>query len=142
VYYNNFCYQECQNSTIKYYSSDNTTCLSGCTNGTYLFVLFCKSCDTSCKTCQGTATNCTLCSGGLYLQNVTCVSSCSTGYKPTTDLICVYCGDNCGDGLTFNTNVTQINGQANVFMNFNSGVNILGNVYDVFTVQSARRRFL
>ena len=85
------------------------------------------------------ATNCTLCSGGMYLQNVTCVSSCSTGYKPTTDLLCVYCGSSCGNGLNFNTNITTVNGQANIFMNFDSGINILGNLYDVFSVQSSRR---
>jgi hypothetical protein len=139
VYANNFCYGYCQNTTIQYYSSDNKTCLASCNNGTYLSVLFCKPCDASCTTCNGTATNCTVCSGGMYLQDITCVSSCSTGYKPTSDLMCVFCGDSCGAGLTFDTNITTIDGQANVFMNFNSGVNILGNLYDVFQVQSSRR---
>lgn len=105
-----------------------------------MFVLFCKPCSSICKTCSGNATNCTLCANGLYLQNLSCVSSCATGYKPTKDLMCTYCGDDCGSGLTFNTNITTVNGQANVFMNFNSGVNILGNLYDVFQVQTTRRR--
>lgn len=54
--------------------------------------------------------------------------------------MCTYCGNDCGSGLTFDTNITTVNGQANVFMNFNSGVNILGNLYDVFQVQTTRRR--
>lgn len=83
---------------------------------------------------MGTATNCTLCSGGLYLQDVSCVAECSQRYKPTTARMCLYCGDNCTEGLNFNTNITQIDGQQNVFMNFNSDVNILGNLYDVFQV--------
>ena len=73
------------------------------------------------------------------MQDQVCVSSCSTGYKPTADLMCTYCGEDCGSGLTFDTNVTTIDGQANVFINFNSDVNILGNLYDVFQVQSRRR---
>lgn len=97
-------------------------------------MLFCEPCDASCTTCTGTASNCSLCSGGLYLQDLACVSSCSTGYSPTTELKCNYCGDSCGDGLTFNTNVAIIDGQSNVFMNFNSGINILGDVYEVFQV--------
>ena len=53
--------------------------------------------------------------------------------------MCTYCGENCGSGLTFDTNVTTINGEANFFINFNSDVNILGNLYDVFQLQSRRR---
>lgn len=57
------------NSTYIYYSVDNSTCLESCPDSTYLYVLFCKSCDSSCTTCIGNSSNCTLCSGGLYLHN-------------------------------------------------------------------------
>lgn len=95
VYSNNYCYGFCKDSVTRYYSSDNKTCLSECSNGTYLSVLFCKTCAPACVTCLGTPDNCTLCSGGLYLQNTTCVSQCSTGYKPTKDLMCISCGTTC-----------------------------------------------
>jgi hypothetical protein len=36
--------------------------------------------------------------------------------------------------------VTTIDGQDNVFLNFNSDINVLGNLYDVFQMQSRRRR--
>lgn len=140
VFSENFCYGFCSNTTAQFYSRDNKTCLSKCDNGTYLSVLFCKLCDSSCTTCQGSATNCTLCSGGMYLQDQECVSSCSTGYKPTSDLMCTFCGEDCGSGLTVSTNVTTIDGQDNVFLNFNSDINVLGNLYDVFQMQSRRRR--
>ena len=48
--------------------------------------------------------------------------------------MCIYCGDSCGEGLTFGTNITQIDGQSNLFINFNSGVNISGNLYDTFQI--------
>ena len=96
VYSNNYCYGFCKDSVTRYYSSDNKTCLSECSNGTYLSVLFCKTCAPACVTCLGTPDNCTLCSGGLYLQNTTCVSQCSTGYKPILDLMCISCGTACG----------------------------------------------
>ena len=104
--YGDFCYAFCQDVLKKYYSTDNKTCLTECQNGTFLQGLFCKPCASSCTTCFNTATNCTLCSGGLYLQDTTCVSSCNTGYKPNTDRLCVSCGDQCDGGLTFNTNIT------------------------------------
>lgn len=78
--------------------------------------------------------NCTLCSDGLYLEEKKCLSSCSKGYKPNSTRNCVFCGDKCDEGLTFETNLTYINGEANMFVNFNSDVNINGDLYKTFVV--------
>ena len=47
---------------------------------------------------------------------------------------CCCCGDNCDAGLTFDTNLTYINGEANMFVNFNSDVNINGDLYNTFVI--------
>ncbi|KAL4454931.1 hypothetical protein ABPG74_006313 [Tetrahymena malaccensis] len=58
----------------------------------------CKPCDSSCKECQGVATNCTVCQY-ILTQNSQdiCVSSCPKGYyQDTTTNSCVPCSDpNC-----------------------------------------------
>lgn len=63
-----------------------------------------------------------------------CVSSCSGGYRPNKTRHCQYCGVNCDAGLDFDTNLTYINGSANVFVNFNSDITINGDLYSTFEV--------
>ena len=126
-----------------YYSPDNSTCHETCPNGTYLFVIFCRNCSSECQTCVGTRTNCTRCSSGLYLQSRVCVTQCATGYKPVVSRDCVYCGSNCGNGLTFDTNITQINGQNTVFINFSENITLNGDPNSIFGVSfTSRRRLL
>ena len=103
-----------------YFSSDNKTCTDNCSIGTYSSIVFCKKCDEICSSCTISANNCTSCSKGLYLNGNTCATSCPKSYKPNSQRVCVYCGDSCGEGLTYNTNVTNVNGQTSVFMNFNN----------------------
>ena len=123
----NYCYPFC-NSTDKYYDAKNTTCLSSCPSGTYLTVLFCKTCDTKCTTCFGTASNCTLCANGLYLQNQVCVSECSSTSRPNSTRHCVYCGSTCDAPLDFSTNITNIDGQNTVYVTFNKDVDVNGDL--------------
>jgi hypothetical protein len=144
VSYNNYCYGYC-NSTITnitYFNADNTTCTAICPNGTYTSVVYCKLCDSSCTTCSVSAKNCTLCSNGLYLYNGGCLSSCPKNYKPNSDRNCISCNGTCSTGLTYNTNVTNINGQTSAFINFNSAINITGNPYSIFSVSSNSNRLL
>lgn len=78
------------------------------------------------------------------MQGQSCVNKCNTGYKPVTNLTCVYCGSTCGDGLTYNTNITTIDGQSTVFLNFSSPINITGDLYNTFNVVSnnSKKRLL
>jgi len=55
---------------------------------------------------------------------------------------CTYCGNNCGSGLTYSTNVTTINGQDSLFVNFDSAVDITGNLYNTFSVTTSSARLL
>lgn len=51
-------------------------CVSSCPTGTYISFSSCLVCDSNCASCQGTATNCTACSGGLLLSNNACLGAC------------------------------------------------------------------
>ena len=70
------------------------------------------------------------------------MDTCPTGYRPLVGRTCDYCGDNCTEALTFGTNVTVVNGQTNLFMNFNSDININGNLENTFKVVTPSRRLL
>lgn len=149
VMYQNYCYLFCQlNDTDadgvveQLYGPNNLTCYQACPAGTYLFVIFCRNCSAQCETCSVLSTNCTRCSSGLYLQNQICVSQCSTGYKPTTTRDCVFCGTSCGNSLTFDTNITQINGQNTIFVTFSDNVTINGDPNTIFGLQTNSRRRL
>lgn len=143
VSFNNYCYGYCNstiaNSTGIYYTADNKTCTTTCPNGTYATIVYCKLCASQCLTCTGTATNCTNCTNGLYILNNVCLTQCPNQYKPVASRACVFCNTSCGSGLTFETNVTSINGQTSMFVNFNQGVNINGNLYDTFRVSGGSR---
>lgn len=62
--------------------------------------------------------------------------------KPNVNLVCIPCNGTCDAGLTFTTNVTTINGQTSIFMNWNSAVNISGNLYQTISVGSSTSRLL
>lgn len=144
VAYNNFCYSYCNttNTTLMYFSSDNKTCTATCPNGTYASVVFCKLCASQCITCSVSASNCTNCSNGKYLFNYGCVDTCPTKYKPNANRVCIFCNTTCGSGLTFGTNVTNVNGQTSMFINFNSAVSISGNLYNTISVNTNSKRRL
>lgn len=144
VSFNNFCYGYCNriNTTQMYFSKDNITCTAVCPNGTYASVVYCKLCDPSCANCISSATNCTTCASGLYVLNNVCLTSCPSGYKPDSSRSCVFCDTTCGEGLTYSTNVTNIDGQTSVYMNFNGDVNINGNLYNTFAITSNGKRLL
>lgn len=105
-------------------------------------IVYCKTCAAQCETCSITGTNCTRCTDGLYLQNQLCVTTCSSGYKPTITRTCSYCGSSCGDALTFNTNITQIDGQNTIFITFTNNITINGDPNTVFGLQQQTSRRL
>ena len=143
---NNFCYGYCNitvninaNNSVAdgmWFNSDNKTCTKTCPNGTYYSVVFCKLCSEECSSCVNTPTNCTNCTNGKYIIKNTCVSSCPDKYQPSISRACIFCNNTCGSPLTYTTNVTSINGQTSMFMNFNSAVDITGNIYQTFNVSS------
>jgi hypothetical protein len=142
--FNNYCYGFCNstNTTLRYFLQDNKTCTSQCPIGTYSYIVFCQLCDPICSSCYQSAKNCTSCSNGLYLSGNTCVTSCPTQYKPSANKTCVFCNTTCGAGLTYETNVTNINGQTSLFMNFNNEISISGNLYQTFAVSTTTSRLL
>lgn len=142
VSYNNFCHGYCNvtsNGTVLYFNADNLTCTQSCPNGTYLVAVYCLSCASQCSSCSISASNCTKCSKGQYLFNYGCVTSCPTYYKPSSNLECVFCDTTCGEGLTYGTNITNVNGQTSMYINFNNAVNITGNIYSTISVTSSKR---
>ena len=78
------------------------TCLEECSDGLYYNEdeERCKLCDSTCLTCEETATKCTSCGIEPYLllneDTFNCVSSCSTGYidDPSNNL-CLRCKEGC-----------------------------------------------
>lgn len=137
----NYCYAFCADSTNRYYLQ-NGSCVATCPGGTYLSILTCAPCLSNCSLCQGSAGNCTRCSGGLYLQNQRCVDQCSTGFAPNASLICVSCGS-CSNQLTYTSNTTQINGSNVIYITYNNPVTINGNLSETMQlvpVTSRRRR--
>lgn len=55
----------------------------------------------------------------------------------------MFCGSNCGNALTFNTNITQINGQNTVFVTFSSNITLNGDPNNIFgLVPKSKRRLL
>ncbi len=70
------------------------------------------------------------------------MSTCPTNFKPNVNRECISCNGTCGAGLTFNTNTTSINGQTSLFLNFNSAISLLGNLYSTFAISSNGRRLL
>ena len=58
---------------------------------------------------------------------------------PAIDRSCSFCNTSCGAGLSYTTNVTSLNGQTSMFVNFDSTVSITGNLYDTFTVTGGAR---
>ncbi len=147
VAYNNYCYGYCNTTLANYtteilFSPSNLTCTELCPNGSYSHIVFCLTCSPQCLTCTGTASNCTNCTNGRYIFNNTCVSKCPDKYKPVISRACLFCNDTCGSGLTYQTNITNINGQTSMFVNFNQGVDITGNLYSTFSVTTGGRRLL
>jgi hypothetical protein len=64
------------------YYKFNGVCYSTCP-GTGIAdpsTMTCTSCNSTCATCSGSATNCLSCVGGLYLLNSVCFSSCPSGF--------------------------------------------------------------
>lgn len=109
----NLCYAFCTADTNRYYL-ENGTCVGTCPEGTYLSILTCVPCLSNCSMCQGSAGNCTKCSGGLYLQSQQCTDQCGAGFWANASLICVNCGS-CSNQLTYTSNTTQINGSNVVY---------------------------
>lgn len=90
----------------------NAVCYSQCPSGTYAINsnFTCQACDPSvyCKTCFGTATNCTSCSSGRFLSQPvfgTCISSCpTTGTYSVTDNVNHICVSTCANNLVLVNN--------------------------------------
>lgn len=89
----------------KYFFVSNSSCVDACPALTYNDGDYCRDCDTSvfCATCQNTATNCTSCSNGTFLQNPffgSCVSNCSGNYS-IYDAVNFKCVGGCSDNLIY-----------------------------------------
>lgn len=88
--FNNTCYTTCPVATV------NGVCTSNCPAGSFLSGTTCTSCDATCATCWGTATNCTSCASGLS-SNGACIQSCpdgtfaSNGFCSSCDISCTTC---------------------------------------------------
>lgn len=72
------CYWKCSPDDIFFY---NNTCKSTCPDGSYLDYtnVNCQACNSLCKTCSFSATNCTSCATG-FLLNQTCASQCPKNF--------------------------------------------------------------
>ncbi|EAR90502.2 zinc finger lsd1 subclass family protein (macronuclear) [Tetrahymena thermophila SB210] len=87
----------CQNK--RYFNPLSNQCVYTCNSNQYPDQTSnqCKSCDTSCLTCNGpTSQFCTSCINGLFLENNQCVQKCSQNYyvQPNTN-ICQQCHNSC-----------------------------------------------
>ncbi|EAR90495.3 zinc finger lsd1 subclass family protein (macronuclear) [Tetrahymena thermophila SB210] len=83
----------------RYFNPVSNQCVYTCNSNQYPdpTSIQCKSCDSKCLTCNGpSATQCTSCGNGLYLENNQCVQQCSQSYyvKPNTN-ICQQCDSSC-----------------------------------------------
>lgn len=85
----------------------------------------CASCNSSCWTCNGTAsTNCLSCSGSNYLtyQGTVCVATCYDGQYASSNNLCALCSTNCKTCSVTPTNCTSC-GQSlgGIYLYFSSG---------------------
>ena len=95
---------QCTACAATYYLQPTTpTCLQTCPNGSFknLSTLNCDNCTTACSKCgDSTATNCSSCSTGYYLQpspdDTTCNNSCPSGfYGDASTNTCIQCTTAC-----------------------------------------------
>lgn len=90
----------------KYFYVSQSSCVSVCPPVTYTDGDYCRDCDAAgaeCGTCEYTATNCTSCLNGKFLQNPnfgSCVSSCS-GFYSIYDVVNFKCVSGCADNLIY-----------------------------------------
>jgi hypothetical protein len=86
------CNKNC-NSTHRYYF--NNTCYSLCPNATYLSydLVSCLACSLPCRTCSGSAGNCSSCIDSYYYLGQ-CLSSCPSNYYVDSNLQCQACATN------------------------------------------------
>lgn len=87
IFYNGACYAACPVATV------NGVCTNVCPGGTYLSGTSCLPCGSSCRTCFGTANNCTSCTSGLSSGGV-CIDSCPTGTFASSGF-CTACDASC-----------------------------------------------
>ena len=86
------CNQNC-NSTHRY--SYNSACYSTCPDGSYLSydLVTCLACSLPCRTCSGSAGNCSSCIDSYYYLGQ-CVDACPTNYYVDSNLQCQLCTTN------------------------------------------------
>lgn len=73
---------------------EDGTCSTGCPPGQFQSSGSCAECDTTlCKTCSGSATQCTSCDGNRFLLEGTCVASCrsNNAYQVSGSTSCQRC---------------------------------------------------
>ncbi|EAR95046.2 TNFR/NGFR cysteine-rich region family protein (macronuclear) [Tetrahymena thermophila SB210] len=82
-----------------YFDSSNNTCTSICPDGTYQDSSSnCSQCNSTCATCEGSASFCKSCSGTLFLDESTnsCNPTCPQGtYQNAIGNICTVCDPTC-----------------------------------------------
>ena len=106
------CYQDVTISTETYYLTSRKFCYSICPDGFYenTITLECEACNSLCKTCEISPTNCTSCYSNATAKyfNVTstntgtCLPLCPTFYYPNGLNTCVKCESPCDDCLSKN----------------------------------------
>ncbi|XP_071845497.1 scavenger receptor cysteine-rich type 1 protein M160-like isoform X2 [Apostichopus japonicus] len=79
-------------------------CVDSCADGYFEKDGACQLCNSSCKTCQGSADHCLLCDEPYFLQGDRCLTNCDVGFYGHTDSReCHQCSENCAncrDGIT------------------------------------------
>lgn len=109
--------------------SFNGQCYSTCPDGSYLDFtnVYCQVCNSICKTCFGSATNCTACEGA-YLYNNTCLSSCPSNHYNLNNTceVCTSSVPSCSKPLTFETVTRTENYQSVIYLKFNQDVKVNG----------------
>lgn len=93
------------------------SCLTQCPFSYFPLSQACLSCSSSCLKCEYTASNCTACSPGLFLEEYRCISGCSQGFYLSAGNICRKCSSSCLLCQTNPYNCTQCLNQSFVLTN-------------------------
>ena len=70
-------------------------CKSKCPEGFFSKGTSCMKCNSSCASCNRTASLCTKCAPGYFKKNDTCVKDCGVGFY--LDRVCKHCDSVCAD---------------------------------------------
>lgn len=81
-------------------------CITSCPQPYYgaTFPNVCTFCNAACQACTGPSINeCQICMPGYKINNLTCSTTCLTGYGPTSNtLVCIWCNLKCASSSCTN----------------------------------------